>query len=35
VLDLISVGLVDETWLDRVSPLLRDRLQSLLDDPDG
>lgn len=35
VRDLMSVGLVDETWLDRVSPLLRDRLQQLLDDPDG
>jgi hypothetical protein len=35
VRDLIDVGLVDESWLDRVSPLLRDRLQQLLDDPDG
>ena len=35
VRDLMTVGLVDETWLDRVSPLLRDRLQQLLNDPDG
>ena len=35
ILDLIEVGLIDATWLDRVSPLLRDRLQSLLDDRDG
>jgi len=35
VRDLMSVGLVDETWLDRVSPLLRERLQELLNDPDG
>lgn len=35
VRDMISVGLIDETWLDRVPPSLRDRLQQLLDDPDG
>ena len=35
VRDMISVGLVDETWLDRVPPSLRDRLKQLLDDPDG
>lgn len=33
--DLISVGLVDENWIRRVSPSLRDRLQAMLDDPDG
>ncbi len=33
--DLISVGLVDERWILRVSPSLRDRLQAMLDDPDG
>ncbi len=33
--DLISVGLVDESWLDRFSPELRLRLKALLDDPDG
>lgn len=35
VRDMISVGLIDESWLDRVPPTLRDRLQALLDDPDG
>jgi len=33
--DLISVGLVDSTWLDRLPSALRTRLQELLDDPDG
>jgi hypothetical protein len=33
--DMMSVGLIDETWLDRVPPSLRDRLQTLLDNPDG
>lgn len=33
--DMISVDLVDSTWLDRLSPALRPRLQELLDDPDG
>lgn len=33
--DLIGVGLVDESWLERVSPSLRDRLQAMLDDPEG
>jgi hypothetical protein len=33
--DMISVGLIDESWLDRLSPKLRARLQELLDDPDG
>jgi hypothetical protein len=33
--DLISVGLIDETWLDRFSPELRLRLKELLDNPDG
>lgn len=35
VSDLIAVGLVDHTWLDRVPASLRDRLQTLLDDPEG
>ena len=35
LLDLISVGLLDRTWLTRVAPEHRDRLQTLLDDPDG
>lgn len=33
--DMISVQLVDESWLTRLSPELRRRLQELLDDPDG
>ena len=33
--DLIGVGLVDETWLTRVHPLLKDRLKQILDDPEG
>lgn len=35
LLDMIDVGLLDETWLPRLQPELADRLQELLDDPDG
>jgi hypothetical protein len=35
VLDLIDVGLVDASWLDRLSPALAERLQALLDTPEG
>jgi hypothetical protein len=35
VLDMISIGIVDESWLARLSPDLHARLQQLLDDPDG
>jgi hypothetical protein len=35
LLDMISIGLIDATWLDRFSPELRVRLQELLEDPDG
>jgi len=35
VRDMISVQLVDSSWLDRLSPELRLRLKELLDDPDG
>lgn len=35
LLDLISLGLVDETWLERLMPVHAARLQELLDDPDG
>jgi hypothetical protein len=35
LLDMISVGLIDVSWLDRLSPILRTRLQELLNDPDG
>jgi hypothetical protein len=33
--DLLEVGLIDATWLDRLPEVLRPRLQQLLDDPDG
>ena len=35
ILDMISIDMIDETWLPRFSPELRQRLQELLDDPDG
>lgn len=35
LLDLISIGLIDETWLERLPPQLRLRLAELLNDPDG
>jgi hypothetical protein len=34
VLDLAEVGLVDESWVMRVPPELKERLQELLDSPD-
>jgi len=33
--DLMEVGLVDQSWLDRTPPKLRPRLQQLLDNPEG
>ncbi len=33
--DLISIDLIDESWLDRLSPELRVRLKELIDDPEG
>ena len=33
--DLISLGLIDATWLPRLVPEHAARLQQLLDDPDG
>jgi len=33
--DMIGVGLIDPTWVTRVPPELRDRLQQILDTPDG
>ncbi|MBL9160021.1 MAG: hypothetical protein JNJ70_21245 [Verrucomicrobiales bacterium] len=33
--DMLEIGQIDETWLDRVPPTLRSRLQALLDDPHG
>lgn len=35
LLDMIEIGQLDESWLPRVPPALRQRLQDLLDDPDG
>jgi hypothetical protein len=35
LIDLIGVGLVDETWPSRFPPPLDERLQQLIDDPDG
>jgi len=35
VRDMISIGLIDETWLPRFSPALAQRLEELLNDPDG
>jgi hypothetical protein len=35
LLDLLAVGLIDEAWPARLPPELGQRLQSLLDDPDG
>lgn len=33
--DLIEVGLIDTSWLQRLPPALRSRLQELLDHPEG
>ncbi|MGH7952761.1 MAG: hypothetical protein ACREFE_12715 [Limisphaerales bacterium] len=33
--DLIDVGLIDESWLERVPASLRSRLQQLLENPEG
>lgn len=33
--DMISVGLIDRTWLDRLNPVLSSRLEELLNNPDG
>jgi hypothetical protein len=33
--DLMDVGLIDAAWLATLEPCLRERLQSLLDTPDG
>jgi hypothetical protein len=35
VRDMISLGLIDSTWVQKYSPVLSARLQELLDDPDG
>jgi hypothetical protein len=33
--DLVGVGLIDRSWLGKVSPELADRLQQILDTPEG
>ena len=33
--DLIGVGLIDRSWLAKLPPLLAERLQAILDTPDG
>jgi len=35
LLDMISIGLIDETWCHQLPNELGQRLQQLLDDPDG
>jgi len=35
ILDMIDVGLVDASWRDRLPPELAERLQTLLDNPEG
>jgi hypothetical protein len=35
VLDMISIGLIDQSWVARLPPALGARLQALIDDPDG
>jgi hypothetical protein len=33
--DMVGVGLLDATWLNRLPARLGDRMQRLLDDPNG
>lgn len=35
ILDMISIDLIDETWLSKLAPELAGRLEELLNDPDG
>lgn len=35
LLDMLEIGQIDGSWLERVPASLRDRLQALIDDPDG
>jgi len=35
LLDMISLGMIDASWLDQFPEKLKSRLQELLDDPDG
>lgn len=34
LLDMLEVGLINDEWLQRLSPILADRLKSLIDNPD-
>ena len=33
--DMISLGMIDDSWLDRLPEVFRVRLLALLDDPNG
>ena len=33
--DLLGVGLLDESWMDKVPPVLRERMREVLDNPDA
>ncbi len=35
LLDMLSVGLIDSSWLPQLPPLHAERLQQLIDDPEG
>ena len=35
LLDMLDVGLIDASWRDRLPPVLADRLQALIDNPEG
>ena len=35
LLDMLEVGLIDATWLEQLSEPLRERLQALIDNPNG
>lgn len=35
LLDLLSLKIIDETWLPKLDPVHAERLQQLIDDPDG
>jgi hypothetical protein len=35
LLDMIAIGIIDQSWLERLRPPLRQRLEELLNDPDG
>jgi hypothetical protein len=35
LLDMLSVGLIDASWLSQLPPQHAERLQRLIDDPEG